>query len=206
MTSGHDELLRRRRALRLITLTLVGATVAAHGRERAFDLPSLMAELAKNGPGTVRFTEIKSLAYLKQPIEQSGTLTYTAPARLERHTLAPREERFVIDADALVIERPAKGERLKVRLADYPAVRAFAESIRGTLAGDLAALKRFYRVELDGAWSDWRLILLPSDPQMAELVQRVRIGGTDGRVKRIEILETSGDRSVMTITGAKASS
>ena len=35
---------------------------------------------------------------------------------------------------------------------------------------------------------------------MAELVQKVLIGGTGGEVRRIEILEASGDRSVMTIT------
>ena len=85
-------------------------------------------------------------------------------------------------------------------LDQYPAVRAFVESIRGTLAGDLKVLRRFYRVELEGSLSDWRLHLLPSDPQMAELVQKVVIGGAGGQVRRIEILEASGDRSVMTIT------
>jgi len=178
-----------------------GWIFAAQGQADAlpFDLSKLMAQLAKNGAGTVRFREVKSMAVLKQPIELSGTLTFAAPARLERHTLAPHEERFVIDGETLVIERPAKGERLHLRLSDYPAVRAFAESIRGTLAGDLVALRQYYRVELDGTWSDWRLILLPSDAQMAELVQRILIGGNDGQVRRIEILETGGDRSVMTI-------
>ncbi len=162
-------------------------------------LEPLMAALAKNGPGTVRFTETKSSALLKAPIESSGTLTYAAPARLEKRTLAPRDERFAVDGDTVLIESAARS-RLELRLADYPAIRAFVESIRGTLAGDLAALRRYYRVEVDGTWSDWRLHLLPSDPQMAELVQKVLIGGTGGEVRRIEILEASGDRSVMTIT------
>ena len=38
---------------------------------------------------------------------------------------------------------------------------------------------------------------------MAELVQKVLIGGAGGEVRRIEILEASGDRSVMTITKPK---
>jgi outer membrane lipoprotein-sorting protein len=192
----------RRSALRVIAGVFVGRALAAHGEtaELPFDLQRLMAELAKNGPGTVRFAEVKTSALLKQPIETAGTLTYTAPARLERHTLAPRDERFVIDRDTLVIERRSSGERRELKLGDYPAVQAFAESLRGTLAGDLAALRRYYRVELDGTWADWRLVLLPSDLQMAELVQRVVIAGDHGRIRRIETLETSGDRSVMTIT------
>jgi outer membrane lipoprotein-sorting protein len=162
-------------------------------------LERLMAALAAHGPGTVRFTEVKTSALLKAPIESRGTLRYTAPDRLEKHTRSPRDERLVADRDTVVVERPARNERFELRLADYPAVRASIESMRGTLAGDLAALRRHYRVELEGEWADWRLHLLPSDPELAELVQKVLIGGAGGEVRRIEILEASGDRSVMTI-------
>ena len=184
----------------IFSLFLVSLAVfPARAADPPLALEPLMAALAKNGPGTVRFKETKSSALLKAPIESSGTLTYAAPARLEKHTLAPRDERFAVDGETVLIESGTR-KRLELRLADYPAIRAFVESIRGTLTGDLAALRRHYRVELDGAWSDWRLHLLPSDPQMAELVQKVLIGGTGGEVRRIEILEASGDRSVMTIT------
>ena len=183
------------------------ATSPARAADPPLALAPLMAALASNGPGTVRFAETKTSALLKAPAESSGTLTYAAPSRLEKHTLAPRDERFAVDGDTVVIESTARntGEkrRFELRLSEYPAIRAFVESIRGTLAGDLAALRRYYRVELEGTWSDWRLHLLPSDPQMAELVQKVLIGGAGGEVRRIEILEASGDRSVMTITKPK---
>lgn len=186
-------------------------TVLAASPARAADPPlalaPLMAALAANGPGTVRFAETKTSALLKAPAESSGTLTYAAPSRLEKHTVVPRDERFAVDGDAVVIESTARNtgdrRRIELRLSEYPAIRAFVESIRGTLAGDLAALRRYYRVDLEGTWSDWRLHLLPSDSQMAELVQKVLIGGAGGEVRRIEILETSGDRSVMTITKPK---
>jgi outer membrane lipoprotein-sorting protein len=190
--------------MRIALFTLLAAVlgVLATG-PRAADPPlalePLMAALAQNGPGTVRFKETKTSALLKAPVESSGTLTWAAPARLEKRTLAPREERFVVDRETVTIENPARKSRIELSLGQYPAIRAFVESIRGTLAGDLAALRRHYRVELVGAWSDWQLHLLPSDPQMAELVQKVTIGGAAGEVRRIEILESGGDRSVMTI-------
>jgi outer membrane lipoprotein-sorting protein len=183
---------------------ILAAAVLAGPAARAADPPlalePLMAALAKNGSGTVGFTETKTSALLKAPIESRGTLTYAAPAKLEKRTLAPREERFAVDGETVVVESAARKTRFELRLSEHPAIRAFVESIRGTLAGDLAALRRYYRVELEGTWSDWRLYLLPSDPQMAELVLRVVIGGAGGAVRRIEILEASGDRSVMTIT------
>jgi outer membrane lipoprotein-sorting protein len=186
-----------------VLIFLLAAACAVHAADPPLALEPLMAALARNGPGTVRFAETKTSAYLKAPIESSGTLTYAAPARLEKRTLLPREERFAVDGDTVVVENPARKTRFELRLGEYPAIRAFVESIRGTLAGDLASLRRYYRVELVGAWSDWQLHLLPSDPQMAELVQKVVIGGVGGEVRRIEILEASGDRSVMTITSPK---
>ncbi len=184
---------------RLAGAALLVATATAVAPADPLTLEHLMAELARQGPGTVRFVEVKTSALLKAPIESSGTLSYAAPARLEKHTRSPRDERLVVDRDTVVIERAARNERFELRLADYPAVRASIESIRGTLAGDLAALRRHYRVELEGTWPDWRLHLLPSDPELAELVHKVLIGGSGARVRRIEILEASGDRSVMTI-------
>ncbi|MGE5793609.1 MAG: LolA family protein [Bacteroidota bacterium] len=186
-----------------VLIFLLAAACGVPAADPPLALEPLMAALARNGPGTVRFAETKTSAYLKAPIESSGTLTYAAPARLEKRTLLPREERFAVDGDTVVVENPARKTRFELRLGEYPAIRAFVESIRGTLAGDLASLRRYYRVELVGAWSDWQLHLLPSDPQMAELVQKVVIGGVGGEVRRIEILEASGDRSVMTITSPK---
>jgi outer membrane lipoprotein-sorting protein len=167
--------------------------------DQPVQLERLMADIARSGPGTVRFTETKNVALLKQPIESSGTLTYAAPSRLEKHTRVPREERLVVDGDTVVIEHPAKNERLTLRLANYPAIRAFVESIRGTLAGDLAALRRYYRIEVEGTMGEWRLHLLPSEQDMAELVQKIEISGSGPRIAQIEIREASGDRSVMKI-------
>ena len=200
-------MLSRMRAAVIAILLAALAASPARAADPPLALEPLMAALARNGPGTVRFAETKTSALLKAPIESSGTLTYAAPSRLEKRTLAPRDERFAVDGETVVVEMAARnaGEkrRLELRLGDYPAIRAFVESIRGTLAGDLAALRRHYRVELEGTWSDWRLHLLPSDPQMAELVLKVVIGGAGGEVRRVEILEASGDRSVMTITKPK---
>jgi outer membrane lipoprotein-sorting protein len=188
--------------MRAIAIAILLAALAA-SPARAADPPlalePLMAALAKNGPGTVRFAETKTSAFLKTPIESSGTLTYAAPARLEKHTLAPRDERFVVDGDTVVIENAARKTRFELRLGDYPAIRAFVESIRGTLAGDLAALRRYYRIEVEGTMAQWRLHLLPSEQDMAELVQKIEISGSGARIARIEILEASGDRSVMKI-------
>jgi len=147
-----------------------------------------------------RFVERKHLGILNAPLEFSGTLIYIAPSRLEKHTLVPRAESLVLEREELTIERKEQSQHRTVMLQDYPVIWAFVESIRSTLAGDLATLNRFYDVALDGDERKWRLALKPSDPKMQEVVSEIRISGNRNWISAIEIIETGGDRSVMTIT------
>ena len=73
------------------------------------------------------------------------------------------------------------------------------ESIRGTLAGDLSALTRTYSVGLEGTESAWRLRMRPLDPALTTLVERIEIAGAQAQVKSVEIHQSDGDRSVMTL-------
>jgi hypothetical protein len=161
----------------------------------------LMRELAQVKSSRAKFVERKHMTLLNAPLESSGTLIYTAPGRLEKHTLAPRAESLVLEHDRLTLENKALNQRRTYALQDHPVVWSFVESIRSTLAGDLATLNRFYQVTLDGGERQWRLTLKPVDPAMQNVMSEIRIGGSRNRVNTIEIIETQGDRSVMTITG-----
>ena len=163
----------------------------------------LMQELAQVKSTKARFVERKDIAILSAPLESSGTLLYTAPDKLEKHTLAPRAESLVLDGDRLTLENKARNQRRTFALRDHPEIGAFVESIRSTLAGDLATLSRYYQVALDGAQGRWRLTLKPTEPAMQRVVSEIRFDGGGSSIGSIEITETNGDRSVMTITPEK---
>ncbi len=91
------------------------------------------------------------------------------------------------------------GTKRSISLASYPEVAAFTDSIRATLAGDLATLARSYRVAVDGTHARWRLTLLPSDPKIASVISRVTVDGHDDRIDGFEVLQADGDRSVTTL-------
>jgi hypothetical protein len=110
---------------------------------------------------------------------------------------------MIVDGDRLVIEDGTSGVRRTLMLNDYPAVRALVESIRATLAGDRARLERFYALRLEGGEGDWHLRLTPRDAATREFVTEIRIGGSGNRVTSVEVQEASGDRSLMTIAGAR---
>lgn len=176
-----------------LAIVLLGAAGAAAKAQYAVE--DLMRALAAAGDSSVAFTETRQSSALTTPLVTRGELRYVRPAQLERRVRAPAEERYLVDGDRVTIERKGSAPRT-VSLAAQPALGAFLESIRATLRGDLATLKRFYRVELEGTPDGWTLVLLPSDPGMAELVTVIRIAGSGVRLTGMEVLETGGDRVV----------
>lgn len=181
-----------------MALALALASLAG-GPARAADwgVTELMQSLAQRGAERAMFVERKFIAILDRPVESSGELRYTPPDRLEKRTLKPKPESVVLAGDRLSIERGTF--RQTVRLADYPAIAALVDSLRGAVSGDRKALERVYRLELHGNREQWTLVMLPSDTGLAAMVSRVDIGGIRDRVRSIEILQADGDRSVMTI-------
>ena len=166
----------------------------------AWNVHDLFASLAKERPARATFHEKKYLALLDKPVESSGELVFTPPHTLEKRTVKPRPERVVVDRDRVTLER--NGRKHSIGLRENPGVAVLVESIRGTLAGDLAALTRTYSVGLDGSPERWRLILRPLQPELATLAERIEIGGSQAQVATVEIFQADGDRSLMSLSPA----
>jgi len=176
---------------------MLAALSPAMAATAQWDVDQLMHTLAKAHAGQATFVEKKYVAVLERPVESSGELSFTAPNRLEKKTLKPKPETMLVDGDLLVIERGRQKHRLQ--LQDYPELAGFIDSIRGTLAGDRKALERTFRLTLTGDAQRWILTLAPHDAGVAQSVQQVRIAGSRDNVRSIDILQTDGDRSSMTI-------
>jgi Outer membrane lipoprotein carrier protein LolA-like len=192
----------RRRALGLLLLAAFTAAAAAANinpppRAGTGDFDTVMSLLAQRQHGRVEFVEQKFLSILDHPIESSGELLYDAPDRLQKRTLLPREETLVLDGSVLTTERG--GHRRVLDLHRYPQIQPFVESIRATLAGDRAALERVFHVEFAGGVRRWSLTLAPLDRQLQRTIKQVQIDGSQDQLQRVEIRQTDGDRSLMTL-------
>ena len=186
-------------AARATLVSLVLVALPSWPAEGQWGLADLMRSLKTINSSNARFSERKELAILNAPLESSGTLIYRAPGRIEKHTLTPERESLILDRDELVLESAERGWKKSFGLREHPVVWAFVESIRSTLAGDLAMLERFYDVKLEGIESRWQLTLVPREPEMKAVVDEILISGGGTSISRIEIREAGGDRSVMTI-------
>lgn len=163
----------------------------------AFDVGQLMQELARHKGGKARFVEKKTISLLDKPVISTGEMSFTAPDRLEKRTLTPKLETLLLDKDVLSIERDK--HKLTINLSNQPEALAFVDSIRGTLSGNRAALEKNYALYLAGSAEKWTLTLLPSEPKIAALLQRITVTGSRHQLRSIEYLQADGDRSLLTI-------
>ena len=189
-----------RRALGLLVFACLGAASNAPPAAATApmdDLDAVMNLLAMRRHGRVEFVEQQFLAIIDHPIESSGELRYDAPDRLEKRTLLPRAEDLVLADGVMTVER--SGRRRVLDLHRYPQILPFIESIRATLAGDRSALESTFHVEFAGSVRRWSLTLVPLDPKLARLVKQVQIDGAEDQLLKVEIRQSDGDRSLMTL-------
>ena len=186
----------------LAPMSLAGTSpqTAREGESTGWNAEQLIESLARNRQAEVRFEETAFSNLLTEPLKTQGILRFTPPARLEKHVTAPYDERYMVEGDTVLFARKAKGINRTLSLHDYPALQAFVEAFRSTLANDVVTLRHFYSVTLQGEPRRWVLILRPLDNATQDLVESIRFSGEGGHVRVIEIRAPDGDRSVMVIT------
>jgi len=182
-----------RRRVCIGALALLTATRAV----AAFGFDELMTLLSQRKSGEARFPEERAVSGLDQPLRYTGTMSFKAPDRLERQTLTPRRESFIVDGNQLTLQR---GERVRyLTLDSVPELAAMVTALRGTLSGDGSALRHHFKATVDGAAARWTLTLVPLDLRLLGVVRLLRIDGMQSDVRVVELQLADGDRSVTTI-------
>jgi Outer membrane lipoprotein carrier protein LolA-like len=183
---------------------LTGAlfALASYSAATQWSVNELMAALAARGNADATFTEQRYVPILDAPVQSSGTLRFVAPDRLEKHTLQPRVESLVLAGDQLTLQQGQRTRR--IALTDLPDNGLAINSLRGTMAGDLAALRRGWTVTLHGERRIWTLSLAPVSQSVAQYIEAVLIEGRQDQIDRIELRQADGVRSVMQIVPATA--
>jgi hypothetical protein len=173
------------------------AATAPPAQQGSGNLDEVLALLAMRKHGHVEFIEQKFIAALDRPIESSGELRFDAPDHLEQRTLKPRAETLVLDSGTLSVDR---GHTHRVMdMHAFPQVEPLVESIRATLAGDRGALEHLFHLEFTGGMTRWTLTLVPLESKVKQLVAQVKIDGVRDQLIKVEIRQTDGDRSLMTL-------
>ena len=192
---------------RFVLRTLVAAAAAGTlpARAQAEDLDRLFALFAGQGERRKTFIERRYSVLFRNPPEQRGTLFFKPPALLERDVVSPRREKVRIDADSVTLRTEGddgKTIERKAALATIPQLANLVLTIRATLAGDLAALRRLYFVTLKDPLPRWLIEMTPIEEPAAGGVTTITMAGDRADVQRIQFTETTGDRTELLLSPA----
>ena len=161
-------------------------------------LATILSSIAATPLRRAPFHAKKTSGLLAEPVESRGTLSFDASGAIEKHTLTPIDERITITELAVRIERAGKPAE-EIRVADNPALAAYARGLRAVLAGDPAPLREHFDVAPAGSLSNWTLELRPKSARLQTAVRSLVVGGSGGLVKNIETTDGAGDVETLTV-------
>jgi hypothetical protein len=193
----------RRVLLRAGVFALLAPGAARASTASAPDLAALLRRIGGQPERRAAFVERRYSALTRAPLESRGRLLFRAPDRLEKQTVTPVRETVRIEGGTVTIEgAPVRGvpDRRSVQLADIPLLAALVESLLATLSGDLARLQRHYQAALTHDGRGWALTLTPVEPALRDAIMRVVLRGQGDAVTGVDIFESGGDRTELSIT------
>ena len=172
---------------------------AAWAQPAELTADALMARLASPAERRGTFREEKTLGALAQPLVSWGRLLYRRPAHLEKMTTGPVPEQLVVDGGRLVLTEGQDPPRV-VDLDSAPELRALVDTVRGTLSGDLPALRKSFAVSVSGQPAAWRIVLTPKDGRVGKVVSQVVIDGEGAEPLHIATTQPNGDTDRLDIS------
>lgn len=167
------------------------------GQAEDFSLEQLMLLLASQSTVKAEFKEEKFDSFLQIPLLMSGQVSFIAPEYLEKIVHKPSFQSFILNGGKITItvrQQPSK----TYSLDQHPEIRAFSESFRSTLSGDLETLQIFYDVKLTGQADDWTMQLRPINKSISKAIKKIQFNGKHEQLNRVTTWQRSGDYSVMT--------
>jgi Outer membrane lipoprotein carrier protein LolA-like len=202
MISGKNKFMRLNFlcALMAVFFMQIAPSFAADNNDAL--LTSVMNRLAAVKSAKADFTEKKFVKLLNAPVESTGVLTYTAPDRFEKHTKNPVEERMTVERDTVTLDNVAKKKKQQIFIPQFPALAAIVDAMRGALSGNLPQLQQAFSIKASGTNARWKLHLVPLEANQYAYIHAVDVAGRDDFIESIEILQSDGDRSAMSMTRA----
>lgn len=163
----------------------------------------ILSRIARPAPSRTPFVELRGSKLLKSPLRISGEYRHPDAGTLVREVRSPYAETTTIRAGEALIERPGKAPR-RVLLGRYPELAGIQSSFGALLAGDIAALRRHYRIDSEGRRDAWRLVLTPLDAAVAGRVRDIVLHGRGAELRCIETEPAAGGEIQRTLLAGAA--
>ena len=160
----------------------------------AFSTAELAQTLQKPANVQGAFTQQRYLKSLTQPMTTNGQFVLIPKRGLLWHMQKPFENRLRVRADGIM-----QWNGKSWVAANQSKMNGQSQQIRlflDLLGGNTQGLEKQFDLQLSGSQQKWTLRLNPKTALMKQIFNHIEISG-DNVVRRIELNEKQGDRTVM---------
>ena len=179
------------------TLFLLGSMLLVPPFAWSLELGAVLDGTTVSPPARVGFREERHNEMFKEPLVLTGYLEYLQAGALRKVIETPFEEAFLIESDAVVIERD--GTTRKLPLRQSRSLQTILGAIEAILSGDAEKLKSAFDVELDGKRESWSVRLTPTSRRIAKRLTGLQVSGDSQSVTSIRIDLKDGEWHLMEI-------
>lgn len=158
------------------------------------NLAELMQLFSQQKQSTVDFSEEKHASFLEEPIISSGHLEFSAPDKLYKFITKP--DKITQKVEGNILEINDSNEVHSIDLNEHPEFAAILRSIISLLSGDLAALKKDFKLEFNTTPANWILLLKPHDSYVSGYIDSIKMFGEKNKLSKIIVTEPNNDQSV----------
>ncbi len=156
-------------------------------------LVALKQRLAATDSLTAKFIQKRHWAALKDTLITEGTLQYGKTGKLVWRTEKPSVSELTLEGTSATMRFPALNTTQTFDLASEPGMAKVFESISAVLKADLERLVPLYAVRIRKA-APLELELTPRNPQVAQVVQRLRLSfNATPDLEKVTLEEPGGD-------------
>jgi len=160
-------------------------------------MASIAARLGHARGVRAQFVQTQTSAALKQPLVSTGTLSFFRDQGAIWRINTPWRATYVM-TNAGVAAFDAQGQRIASGHGNASAhgqargVAQVSAMMRAMLGGDLSALYSQFSVHTEGTPARWHITLVPSQPQLAQVMRSLQMSGGD-YLATLHITFTQGD-------------
>jgi len=132
-----------------------------------------------------------------------GELSFEAADQLGKRVDAPFKERTTVRGENVRVERAGR-KPMQFSLKRAPELRALLVGFSALLAGDQGALRKHFRIAVEGSDARWAILLDPIDKRIRARIRRITVIGGGNAPRCFSVEQADDDASLMLVDAAAA--
>ena len=194
------------------SLCLMAASLAVHAQalEKADAAQQkAMVEKISQTAASIRtmecqFSQVKTLGFLNDKLTSGGRMLFEAEGgKLRWEYQQPYSYTFILNGDKAYIRSAKSRQTIDIRQSRL--FQSIAEVMMNSVTGKSLTTSRDFGCEMYSRGDEWQAVLTPKRKELKKLFSTIRLHFSSGRqmVTQVEMAETSGDTTVITLKNVK---